>query len=139
LAHQKGEYQQYQQWVDRPLRVRELGGLGGARRALRNASFAAAGLRLWQESSNEAKSIPRRSISFAPDSSPNPSRTMLLTCSWVNGFAGAVPDVFALTLSCHALMAALRRHGEVNSPLHKHLPGWSLVLRVSVALPRAAP
>src|SRR5271157_5262568 len=32
---------------------------------------------------------------LAPDSAPNPSRTMLTTCSWVKGFAGIMPGVVA--------------------------------------------
>jgi hypothetical protein len=65
-----------------------------------------------------AKSIPRCSISFAPESSPNPSRTMLLTCSRVKGFAGLAAEVVALTLrACPELAeGSARRSGGFTPP-----------------------
>ena len=69
-----------------------LAGSGGlvARRALRNASLAPADLRVWIRSSDGVKSIPRCSISFDPESSPNPASTILLIWSWLKGFCCAL-------------------------------------------------
>jgi len=73
-----------------------------ARRALINASLAPAALRVWINSSVGAKSILRCSMSFAPDSSPNPSRTILLTCSRVKGFAGVAVVEPTLRSACRS-------------------------------------
>jgi hypothetical protein len=97
-----------------------------------------------------AKSIPRCSISLAPDSSPNPSRTRLPTCSWLGfcrapgrGATGFGPcRSAALEVSTRSGGGTVpilsgRRHGEVNSPLRQHVPGSSPALQVFAALPAA--
>jgi hypothetical protein len=81
LARQQGENLHL---VQRLLGAGGLGRLGGAQ-GRKKCLARACGLEGLEKVLDGAKSIPRCSISLAPDSSPNPSRTMLLTCSWVKG------------------------------------------------------
>ena len=124
--------------VEPPLRAALAGlkpGATAARSAFRNASLAPAALRVWRKSSDGAKSIPRCSINFAPDSSPKPSRTMLTTCSCVKGLAerrsaicsGGVPTAARRSETAATALPSFRaacRNGGGTCPDPIGTPPW---------------